>query len=45
MGNIGTERREIEFEPLTEDPPRREPEPRREQPQPQPQPEPAPASR
>ena len=40
MGNIGTERREIEFEPLPEDP-RREPEPRREQAQP----EPAPASR
>jgi hypothetical protein len=40
MGNIGIERREIEFEPLPEDP-RREPEPRREQAQP----EPAPASR
>ena len=40
MGNIGTERREIEFEPLPEDP-RRESEPRREQ---QPEQEPAPAS-
>jgi len=40
MGNIGIERRAIEFEPLPEDP-RREPEPRREQVQP----EPAPASR
>jgi hypothetical protein len=41
MGNIGTERREIEFEPLTDDPPWREPEPRREPAKP----EPAPASR
>ena len=40
MGNIGTERREIEFEPLPEDP-QHESEPRREQPQPEPQPEPA----
>ena len=37
MGNIGTERREIEFEPLPEEP-RPESEPRREQPQPQPEP-------
>ena len=40
MGNIGTERREIEFEPLPENP-RRESEPRREQSQPQPEPAPA----
>ena len=40
MGNIGTERREIEFEPLPEEP-RRESEPRREQPQPEPEPAPA----
>jgi hypothetical protein len=40
MGNIGTERREIEFEPLPEDP-RRESEPRREQPQPEQEPAPA----
>lgn len=35
MGNIGTERREIEFEPLPEEP-RREHEPRREEPEPAP---------
>lgn len=39
MGNIGTERREIELEPLPAEP-QREPERRREQEQP----EPAPAS-
>lgn len=40
MGNIGTERREVEFEPLPDDPPR-EPDRRPEQEQP----EPAPATR
>jgi len=38
MGNIGTERREVEFEPLPENPPV-EPERRREQEQPEPVPE------
>ncbi len=42
MGNIGTERREVEFEPLPEvgQP---EPDRRRDQPEPRPKPEPAPA--
>ncbi len=39
MGNIGTERREIELEPLPADPPR-EPERRHEQEQPEPAPAP-----
>jgi len=38
MGNIGTERREVEFEPLPENPPV-EPDRRRVQEQPEPVPE------
>ena len=44
MGNIGTERREVEFEPLPEVAPP-EPDRRRDQPEPTPKPEPAPATR
>jgi hypothetical protein len=39
MGNIGTERREVEFEPLPEIAPR-EPDRRQEEPDPEPQPAP-----
>jgi len=40
MGNIGTERREVEFEPLPDIPPR-EPDRRTEQEQPEPAPAPS----
>ena len=41
MGNIGTERREVEFEPLPEV---AQPEPDRRRAEPEPEPEPAPAT-
>ena len=41
MGNIGTERREVEFEPLPEV---GQPEPDRRRAEPEPEPEPAPAT-